>query len=109
MSPRYSFVVFTFSGPLRLLSSDIRKQITALAGNRGREGMLCFPSPLMNKLNQTETAVFKLCRFTVFPKDPLLRLYIYKPAAHGPQGSPECTAKTAIFSQNTVNFASKKK
>ena len=31
-----------------------------------------------------------------------------KPEAHGPQRSPECTAMTAIFSQNTVNVACKK-
>ena len=32
-----------------------------------------------------------------------------KPEAHGPQRSPECTAMKAIFSQNTVNVACKKK
>ena len=29
----------------------------------------------MNKLNQTESAVFQLCSFTVFPKDPFFRLF----------------------------------
>ena len=33
----------------------------------------------------------------------------FKPEAHGPQRSPECTAMKAIFSQNTVNVACKKK
>ena len=33
----------------------------------------------------------------------------YDPEAHGPQRSPECTAMKAIFSQNTVNVACKKK
>ena len=32
--------------------------------------MLHFPVSLMNRLNQTESAVFQLCRFTVFPNDP---------------------------------------
>ena len=32
-----------------------------------------------------------------------------KPEDHGPQRSPECTAMKAIFSQNTVNVAWKKK
>ena len=31
--------------------------------------MLHFPVSLMNRLNQTESAIFKLCRFTVFPKE----------------------------------------
>ena len=32
-----------------------------------------------------------------------------QPEAHGPQRSPECTAMKAIFSQNTVIVACKKK
>ena len=28
----------------------------------------------MNRLIQTESAVFQLCRFIIFPKDPLVRL-----------------------------------
>ena len=31
--------------------------------------MLHFPVSLLNRLNQTEAAVFKLCRFIVFPKE----------------------------------------
>ena len=31
--------------------------------------MLHFPDYLMNRLDQTESAVFQLCRYTVFPKD----------------------------------------
>ena len=34
---------------------------------------------------------------------------IQNPEAHGPQRSPECTAMKAIFSQNNVNVACKKK
>ena len=37
--------------------------------------MLHLPESLMNRLNQTESAVFQLCIFTVFPKDPLFRLF----------------------------------
>ena len=33
--------------------------------------MLHFPVSLMNRLSQTNPAVFQLCRFAVFPKDPL--------------------------------------
>ena len=29
----------------------------------------------MNRLNQTESAVFHLCSFTVFPKVPFFRLF----------------------------------
>ena len=29
----------------------------------------------MNRRNQTESVVFLLCRFTVFPKDPLFRVF----------------------------------
>ena len=32
--------------------------------------MLHLPDSLMNRLNQTESAVLQLCSFTVFPKDP---------------------------------------
>ena len=37
--------------------------------------MLPFLEPLMNRFNQTESAVFQLCSFTVFPKDPFFRLF----------------------------------
>ena len=37
--------------------------------------MLHLPDSLMNRLNQTESAVFQLCSFTVFPKDPFFRLF----------------------------------
>ena len=37
--------------------------------------MLHLPDSLMNSLNQTESAVFQLCSFTVFPKDPFFRLF----------------------------------
>ena len=37
--------------------------------------MLHLPDSLMNRLNQTESAVFQLCNFNVFPKDPFLRLF----------------------------------
>ena len=30
---------------------------------------------LMHRLNQPESAVFQLCSFTVFPKDPFFRLF----------------------------------
>ena len=37
--------------------------------------MLHLPDSLMNRLNQTESAVFKLFSFTVFLKDPFFRLF----------------------------------
>ena len=37
--------------------------------------MLHLPDSLMNRLNQTESAVFQLCSFTVFPKNPFFRLF----------------------------------
>ena len=37
--------------------------------------MLYLPDSLKNRLNQTESAVFQLCSFTVFPKDPFFRLF----------------------------------
>ena len=37
--------------------------------------MLHLPDSLMNRLNQTESTVFQLCSFTVFPKDPFFRLF----------------------------------
>ena len=37
--------------------------------------MLHLPESLMNRLNQTESAVFQLCSFTVFRKDPFFRLF----------------------------------
>ena len=49
---RYSVVICPFSGPLGLFGSEIRKQNTTEAS--GRE---CFPVSLMNRLNQTESAV----------------------------------------------------
>ena len=39
--------------------------------------MLLFPVSLMNRFNQTESAVFELCIFSVFLKDPLLQI-LYK-------------------------------
>ena len=39
--------------------------------------MFHFPLTLMNRLNQTETTVFQLCRFAIFSKDPLFRLLYY--------------------------------
>ena len=36
--------------------------------------MLLFPISLMNRLDQTDSAVLQLCTLTVFPKDPLFRL-----------------------------------
>ena len=32
---------------------------------------------LMNRLNPTEPAVFQFCRFSLFPKDLLFRLFAY--------------------------------
>ena len=37
--------------------------------------MVHFSVSIMNTLNQTESAVFQLCRFAVFPKNPLFRLF----------------------------------
>ena len=37
--------------------------------------MLHVPNFLMNRLNQTESVVFQLCRFAVFPKDSFFRLF----------------------------------
>ena len=37
--------------------------------------MLHLPDSLMNRLNQTESAVFQLDSFPVFPKDPFFRLF----------------------------------
>ena len=37
--------------------------------------MLHLPDSLINRLNQTEYAVFQLCSFIVFPKDPFSRLF----------------------------------
>ena len=37
--------------------------------------MLLLPQSLMNRLNQTKSAVFQLCSFTVFLRDPFLRLF----------------------------------
>ena len=42
------------------------------------------------------------------PLVTLIICYKFKPEAHGPQHSPECTVLKAIFSQNTVNVACKK-
>ena len=33
------------------------------------------PDSLMNRLNQSESAVFQLCSFTIFPKDPFFKLF----------------------------------
>ena len=59
--PNIDIIVFsfTFSGPFGLLSSNIRMQNTALAGGSGAWGVLHFPVPLMNRLRQTESAVFQ--------------------------------------------------
>ena len=37
--------------------------------------MLQLPESLINRLSQTESAVFQLCSFTVFPKDPFFKLF----------------------------------
>ena len=37
--------------------------------------MLHLPDSLMNRLNQTKSAVFQLCSFTLFLKDPFFRLF----------------------------------
>ena len=37
--------------------------------------MLHLPDSLIKRLNQTESAVFQLCSFTVFPKDSFFRLF----------------------------------
>ena len=37
--------------------------------------MLHLPDSLMNRLNLTESAVFQICCFIVFPKDPFFRLF----------------------------------
>ena len=37
--------------------------------------LLHCPASLMDRLDQTESAVFELCRFTVFPKDLRFRLF----------------------------------
>ena len=37
--------------------------------------MLHLPDSLMNRLNQTESADFRLCSFTVIPRDPFFRLF----------------------------------
>ena len=39
--------------------------------------MLHLPDSHVNRLNQTESAVFQLCSFTVFPKDPFFRLPVF--------------------------------
>ena len=39
--------------------------------------MLHLPDSLMDRLNQTESVVFQLCRFTVFQKDPFFRLHAF--------------------------------
>ena len=54
----------TFSGPLG----------SGIAGACGWWVMLHFPVSLMNRLKQTWSA-FRLCRFTLFPNDPLSRLF----------------------------------
>ena len=38
--------------------------------------MVHFPVSLMIRFNQTESAVFQLCRLSVFSKDPLFRLSV---------------------------------
>ena len=38
-------------------------------------GLLHLPESLMNRFNQTASAVFQLCSFTVFPNDPFLILF----------------------------------
>ena len=35
----------------------------------GGGGLLSIPVSLTNRLNQTESAVFQICRFSVLPKD----------------------------------------
>ena len=47
---RYSIVIFTFSGPLGLLGSDIWKQNTAEDGDRGHEGCCIFQYRFCNKV-----------------------------------------------------------
>ena len=37
--------------------------------------MLHLPDSLVNRINQTESAVFQCCSFTVFPKDTFFRLF----------------------------------
>ena len=37
--------------------------------------MLHLPESLMNRLNETESAVFQLCSFTLFLNDPFFRLF----------------------------------
>ena len=71
---RYSVVICPFSGPLGVFGSDIRKQDTAEAS--GTWGGVGVPVSLMNRFNQIESAVFQLCRFTLFPTDPLFSLFI---------------------------------
>ena len=42
--------------------------------------MLHFPLALINRLNKNECAVFKLCRFSIFRKDPFFqfgKIYCY--------------------------------
>ena len=38
--------------------------------------MLHFPSILMNRLNETESAVVKFCRFSLILKDPFFPDYL---------------------------------
>ena len=45
----------------------------------------------------------------VYRAQGILNFFFFKPEAHGPQRSPECTAMKVIFNQNTVNVACKKK
>ena len=39
----------------------------------------------------------------------MIPILLHKQEAHGPQRSPECAVMKAIFSQNTVNVACKKR
>ena len=45
----------------------------------------------------------------VYQAQGILNYFVCKPEAHGPQRSPECISMKAIFSQNTVYVACKKK
>ena len=62
---RYSVVIFTFSGSLGLLGSEYRST---------RSGW-CDRCPFSSDPSKPRLLFFHVCRFTVFPKDPLFRLF----------------------------------
>ena len=71
-SPWYCVDIFSYSGPSGKLGHSIIQNI-AQAGARRHE-LLYIPLILTNRLNKTESAVFKFCRFSLFLKDPFVQI-----------------------------------